>query len=53
MQDAGYDTRVYELNGALMAARSQPDALARFESKEAPFAGLHGWDVPPEFDEEE
>ena len=53
MQDAGYDSRVYELNSALVAALSQPDALERFEAKRSPFPDLHGWDVPAEFDEEE
>jgi Fe-S-cluster containining protein len=53
MRDAGYDSRVYELNSALVAALSQPNALARFEAKEDPFPELHGWDVPPEFDEED
>jgi Fe-S-cluster containining protein len=53
MGDAGYDVRVYELHNALMAALSQPDALARFEAKQNPFGDLHGWDVPPEFDEED
>lgn len=53
MSDAGYDSRVYELNSALVAALSQPDALARFEAKQIPFPGLNGWDVPPEFDEED
>lgn len=53
MRDAGYDTRVYELNGAMMSALADPGSLARFEAKHMPFIGLEGWDVPPEFDEDE
>lgn len=53
MLDAGYDTRVYELNGAMMAAWSQPESLARFQAKQPPFAELNGWDVPPEFSEDD
>jgi Fe-S-cluster containining protein len=51
MQAAGYDVRVYELNCALEAALSQPDARARFESKQRPFKGLRGEDAPLEFDD--
>jgi Fe-S-cluster containining protein len=51
LQDAGYDVKVYELNGALEAALSQPDARVRFESHRRPFEGLSGEDVPQEFDD--
>jgi Fe-S-cluster containining protein len=51
LHDAGYDTKVYELNCALDAALSQPDARVRFESNGRPFQGLRGEDVPPEFDD--
>lgn len=53
MRDAGYDSRVYELNGAFISALSQPDAFARFQAKQVAFPELNGWDVPPEFDEED
>lgn len=51
LKEAGYDTDVYELNAALEAALSDPQARARFEAKDKPFIGLAGRDVPPEFDE--
>lgn len=51
MRDAGYDTAVYELNAALNAALSQPDARDRFEAKRAPFTSLSGSEAPLEFDE--
>ena len=49
MRDAGYDANVYELNCALNAALSEPEARQRFESKQAPFVSLSGDDVPAEF----
>jgi len=49
LQDAGYDTDVYELNMALAAALQQPDSRARFEAGERPFDDLAGDEVPPEF----
>ncbi len=51
MHRAGYDVNVYELNGALDAALSQPGARERFESGLKPFAGLDGEEVPAEFDD--
>jgi len=51
MRDAGYDVRAYELNCALDAARSEPGARERFESKLPPFTTLSGEDVPVEFDD--
>jgi len=51
LQDAGYDVKVYELNCALDAALSQPEARARFESQRTPFKGLSGEEVPDEFDD--
>jgi Fe-S-cluster containining protein len=50
MRDAGYDVNAYELNCALDAALSDPDARARFEAKLKPFSGLSGEEVPAEFD---
>lgn len=51
MREAGYDTNVYELNCALAAALSSPDARARFEAKRAPFKKLAGDEVPGEFED--
>lgn len=51
MREAGYDVNAYELNCALDAALSQPDARKRFESKQQPFPNLSGEDVPIEFDD--
>jgi Fe-S-cluster containining protein len=51
MRDAGYDVRAYELNCALDAARSDPAARERFESRLPPFTTLSGEDVPVEFDD--
>jgi Fe-S-cluster containining protein len=51
MRDAGYDVSAYELNCALDAARSDPAARERFESRLPPFAHLSGEDVPVEFDD--
>ncbi|MET0535674.1 MAG: YkgJ family cysteine cluster protein [Steroidobacter sp.] len=51
MRDAGYDTNVYEMNGALEAGLSEPAARARFESKQSPFVQVSGDEVPPEFDD--
>jgi Fe-S-cluster containining protein len=50
MSNAGYDVNAYELNCALDAALSDPDARARFEAKLKPFSGLSGEEVPAEFD---
>jgi Fe-S-cluster containining protein len=51
MRDAGYDVSAYELNCALQAALSAPDARARFESGRQPFSALSGTEVPVEFDD--
>lgn len=51
MSEAGYDVNAYELNGALVAALTQPDARKRFESKQPPFPNLSGEEVPIEFDD--
>jgi Fe-S-cluster containining protein len=51
MGDAGYDVKVYELNGALDAALSHPGARERFESSREPFTDLGGEEVPAEFDD--
>lgn len=51
MREAGYDTNVYEMNCALEAGLSEPDARQRFESKLSPFERLNGDDVPLEFDD--
>lgn len=51
MREAGYDTNVYELNCAIAAALSEPEARARFEAKRAPFKKLDGDDVPGEFED--
>jgi Fe-S-cluster containining protein len=51
MREAGYDTNVYEMNCALEAALSEPDARRRFESRLPPFEKLSGEDVSGEFDE--
>lgn len=50
LEEAGYDTNVYELNAALEAALADPQARARFESKQTPFVHLTGREAPPEFD---
>lgn len=51
MREAGYDTNVYEMNCALDAALSEPEARQRFESRRQPFQSLTGDDVPGEFEE--
>ena len=51
MRDAGYDVSAYELNCAVEAARSEPAARERFESRLHPFTTLSGEDVPVEFDD--
>jgi len=51
MREAGYDTKVYELNCAFDAAMSEPRARERFQSKLSPFTELSGDDVPAEFDD--
>jgi Fe-S-cluster containining protein len=51
VRDAGYDVSAYELNCALDAARSEPAARERFESRLRPFTTLSGEDVPVEFDD--
>ena len=51
MREAGFDTNVYEMNCALEAALSEPDARRRFESRLPPFEKLSGEDVSGEFDE--
>lgn len=51
MSDAGYDVSAYELNSAVAAALSEPDARARFEAKLKPFSGISGQEVPAEFDD--
>lgn len=51
LREAGYDTNVYEMNGALDAALSEPKARERFESKLSPFMRVSGDDVAPEFDD--
>lgn len=51
MRDAGYDVKVYELNGALDAALSDAGARARFESRLGPFTNLSGEEAPNEFDD--
>jgi hypothetical protein len=50
MREAGYDVRAYELNCALAAALSDPDARQRFAAKQKPFTYLSGEDVPIELD---
>jgi len=50
MRDAGYDIAAYEFNTALAAASADPSsAHQRFATKQRPFAGLQGSEVPPEF----
>lgn len=51
MREAGYDTNVYEMNSAIDAALSEPDARQRFESKLPTFTRLSGDEVGPEFDD--
>ena len=51
MAAAGFDVNAYELNCALDAALSDPDAHRRFEDGEQPFKGLPGEEVPAEFDD--
>ena len=51
MRDAGYDVDAYELNCALDAALSSPDARERFDSRLKPFQGLAGEEVGAEFDD--
>ena len=49
LQLRGYDISAYELSAALVAARADPDARARFESKQKPFVTLTGNEVDAEF----
>jgi Fe-S-cluster containining protein len=49
LQLRGYDISAYELSAALAAAIADPDARARFESQQKPFATLTGTEVPTEF----
>jgi Fe-S-cluster containining protein len=51
MRDEGYDVTAYELNSAIDAALSDPDARERFASRSSPFVDLSGEDVPSEFDD--
>jgi Fe-S-cluster containining protein len=51
MNDAGYDVKAYEFNGALHAALEDPRARERFESRLDPFVRLGGAEVPLEFDD--
>lgn len=51
LREAGYDSDVYELNGAFDAALSDPTARQHFEAKLTPFVQLQGRDIPAEFDE--
>jgi Fe-S-cluster containining protein len=51
LREAGYDVSAYELNCALDAALSDPDARERFESKQRPFTHLSGEETPVEFDD--
>jgi Fe-S-cluster containining protein len=51
MREAGYDVSAYELNCALDAALSDPDARQRFEARQRPFIGLSGEEVSVEFDD--
>jgi Fe-S-cluster containining protein len=51
LREAGYDVQVYELNGALEAARTLPEARALFEARRQPFADLPGDEVDLEFDD--
>lgn len=51
MREEGYDTNVYELNGALTAALSDTEARARFAAKTAPFQTLSGDEIPSEFED--
>jgi Fe-S-cluster containining protein len=51
MRDAGYDVSAYELNCALDAALTQPDAREQFERGLTPFPDLEGEEVPEEFDD--
>lgn len=51
LREAGYDTKVYEMNCALDAALSESDARQRFESRLPPFEKLSGDEVPGELEE--
>jgi Fe-S-cluster containining protein len=51
LRKAGFDSDVYELNGAFNAALADPTSRQHFEAKLAPFAQLQGRDIPGEFDE--
>lgn len=51
MRDAAYDVNVYELNCALDAVLSEPQARERFESRQPPFVTLSGDEVPAQFDD--
>jgi Fe-S-cluster containining protein len=50
-REAGYDVNAYELNCALDAALSTPDARERFEAGLKPFTTLSGEEVIAEFDD--
>jgi Fe-S-cluster containining protein len=51
MVAAGYDVDAYELNAALAAVLSMPDARTRFESGARPFPEVQGESVAAEFDD--
>jgi Fe-S-cluster containining protein len=51
LEQAGYDVRVYELNGAFSAALSDADGRSRFVGGQQPFRGVSGQQVDAEFDD--
>lgn len=51
LAEAGFDVDAYELSVALAAALTDPGARARYEARLKPFEGLHGAEVPAEFDD--
>lgn len=51
MQAAGFDTEAYELNAAIEAALSDPDARLRFPLGQKAFKDLNGQQVVTEFDD--
>jgi hypothetical protein len=51
LRAGGYDTRAYELNGAIDAALADASARVRFEAREAPFIRLQGFVVEEQFDD--
>ena len=51
LRKAGYDTDVYEMNSAIEAALSEPDARGRFEQRLRPFKKIEGDDVPGEYED--